>query len=140
MSGNDYSAIAPGTGLTASRYRRRHRPRKCATTTGRVEMARPFTRTFCYPATGSCSYFAPEVRNLASKCPCSTSGFAPLLPIRERGELMPLFVRRRLTRSLGGEEMRGGTRKNAGRKPVEIDVEDWEKLHAMHCSVEEIAG
>jgi hypothetical protein len=36
--------------------------------------------------------------------------------------------------------MRGGTRKNAGRKPVEIDVEDWEKLHAMHCSVEEIAG
>ncbi len=36
--------------------------------------------------------------------------------------------------------MRGGTRKNAGRKPVEIDVEEWEKLHAMHCSVEEIAG
>jgi len=36
--------------------------------------------------------------------------------------------------------MRGGTRKNAGRKPVEIGVEDWEKLHAMHCSVEEIAG
>src|SRR5260370_1016966 len=36
--------------------------------------------------------------------------------------------------------MRGGPRKNAGRKPVEIDVEDWEKLHAMHCSVEEIAG
>ena len=36
--------------------------------------------------------------------------------------------------------MRGGPRQNAGRKPVEIDVEDWEKLHAMHCSVEEIAG
>jgi hypothetical protein len=36
--------------------------------------------------------------------------------------------------------MRGGPRKNAGRKPVKIDVEDWEKLHAMHCSVEELAG
>src|SRR5260370_17247793 len=53
---------------------------------------------------------------------------------------MALFGRRRIKRSLGGEEMRGGTRKNAGRKPVEIDVEEWEKLHAMHCSVEEIAG
>src|SRR5260370_37744124 len=53
---------------------------------------------------------------------------------------MALFGRRRIKRSLGGEEMRGGTRKNAGRKPVEIGVEDWEKLHAMHCSVEEIAG
>src|SRR5260370_42607597 len=72
--------------------------------------------------------------------PFSTSGFAPLLPIRERAELMPLFVRRRLTRSLGGEEMRGGPRKNAGRKPVEIDLEDWERLHAMQCTLEEIAG
>src|SRR5260370_41455985 len=72
--------------------------------------------------------------------PFSTSGFAPLLPIRERAELMPLFVRRRLTRSLGGEEMRGGQRKNAGRKPVEISLEDRALMHDMHCSVEEIAG
>src|SRR5260370_37253846 len=53
---------------------------------------------------------------------------------------MALFGRRRIKRSLGGDEMRGGPRQNAGRKPVEIDVEEWEKLHAMHCSVEEIAG
>jgi hypothetical protein len=36
--------------------------------------------------------------------------------------------------------MRGGPRKNAGRKPVEIDLEDWEKLYAMQSTVEEIAG
>jgi hypothetical protein len=36
--------------------------------------------------------------------------------------------------------MRGGPRKNAGRKPVEIDPEDWEKLYAMQSTVEEIAG
>ena len=36
--------------------------------------------------------------------------------------------------------MRGGPRKNAGRKPVEIDLEDWERLHAMQSTVEEIAG
>jgi hypothetical protein len=36
--------------------------------------------------------------------------------------------------------MRGGPRKNAGRKPVEIDLQDWERLHAMQSTMEEIAG
>ena len=36
--------------------------------------------------------------------------------------------------------MRGGPRQNAGRKPVEIDLEVWEKLHAMQSTIEEIAG
>jgi hypothetical protein len=36
--------------------------------------------------------------------------------------------------------MRGGPRQNAGRKPVEIDLADWEKLHAMQSTMEEIAG
>jgi hypothetical protein len=36
--------------------------------------------------------------------------------------------------------MRGGPRQNAGRKPVEIDLEDWEKLHSMQSTMEEIAG
>jgi len=36
--------------------------------------------------------------------------------------------------------MSGGTRKGAGRKPTQIDLIDLEKLCAMQCSDEEIAG
>ncbi len=36
--------------------------------------------------------------------------------------------------------MRGGSRTGAGRKPVEIDFEQLEKLSVLHCTDEEIAA
>jgi hypothetical protein len=36
--------------------------------------------------------------------------------------------------------MRGGPRKNAGRKPVKIDLLELEKLAALNCTDNEVAG
>lgn len=36
--------------------------------------------------------------------------------------------------------MRGGSRKGAGRKPIQIDLSDLERLCTIHCTYEEIAA
>jgi hypothetical protein len=36
--------------------------------------------------------------------------------------------------------MRGGIRAGAGRKPVPMDLAEWEKLCALQCTDEEIAA